>query len=107
MNTNGKYNKLTEEELDKQNKSLEMIDRHLENLKTTSVKTNEELKNQSNYAENLESGINDASDRVNNLSDKTKKETKYTSWCKDCGLIPIIIFLSVVIVIAIVIIILA
>jgi t-SNARE complex subunit (syntaxin) len=95
------YNPLLKTRIEKQNMTIDLIEKGLNEFKETTLQIGEEFKEQDEKLDTLDKKIDRAGDQVVRVTNKTEAEMKYTKMCGDCGLIPVIIFLVIIIIIAI------
>ncbi len=99
------YNPLTRQTVDerfsKQNKQLDLIEKGLGEYAIKASAMKDELTIHDKALNELDSNVEDANEKVINVSNRTKLELKFTTLCGDCGYLPCIIFLIIVIMISI------
>ena len=96
------YNPLISERIAKQDATIDLIEKGLNEYSAKAVKIKQELEEQNNKVDILAKGVDDADNRVNVVTNKTKTELKFATMWGNCGLIPVIVFFAVVIIIAII-----
>lgn len=84
-----------------QNKQLDAIEKGLIKFEAIAADNKKELENQNKDLDNLGNVIDEADDRVKTVTTRTTYEMKFTKLCADCGLLPCIGILAVLIIILI------
>lgn len=82
-------------------KTLDLIEIGVNEYSIKAQKTREILNKQNNALSNLSNNVETVDNKVISVINKTKNEFQYTKMCANCGLLPIIIFLAIIILIGI------